>query len=208
MLGKQIVSSLDRFFKVIIQMAWLNFLWFFFTLLGLVVVGIFPATTAAISVARKWIREGMINSTFPTFNKAYKEEFKKSNFIGFNLVFIITLLIINYYALLEFGEQIPIFVVFAYYFIVFIFSILLVWLFPLLSHYDTKITSYFKNALLIGLTRIPTTISIIASIFLILYVSLELPSLFLFFTISFVAISIAFLTGRVFEEIDKNNENR
>lgn len=208
MLGQQIVSSLDRFLKVILQMAWLNFLWFLFTLLGLVVVGIFPATTAAISVARKWIREGGIDSTFLTFNETYREEFKKSNFIGFNLVFIIILLIINYYALLEFGEQIPIFIIFAYYFVVFIFSVLLVWLFPLLSHYDTKVIYYFKNALLIGLTRIPTTISIIASVFLILYVSLKLPSLFLFFTISLVALSVAFLTGRVFEEIDNNNKNR
>lgn len=208
MLGHQLVSSLDRFLKLILQVAWLNLLWFLFTLLGLVVVGIFPATTATISVARKWIKEGMIDSTFLSFNETYRKEFKKSNLIGFNLVFIIILLTLNYYALLEFGEQIPIFIIFAYYFVVIIFSILLVWLFPLLSHYDAKVTHYFKNALIIGLTRIPTTISIIVSIFIILYVSFKLPSLLLFFTISLVALSIAFLTEKVFEEIDENNENR
>src|SRR5690625_677721 len=86
MLGKQIVHSLDRYLKVILQMAWLNVLWFIFTLLGLVIGGVFPATTSAMSVAQKWLQDGKINSTYPTFKKTYKTEFKKSNFIGFSKI--------------------------------------------------------------------------------------------------------------------------
>lgn len=206
MSGQQLVNSLDRFLKVILQMAWLNFLWFLFTLLGLVVFGIFPAITAIISVSRKWIWDEKMNSIFRTFKATYRKEFKRSNLIGFYLVTAIILLAVNYYALLELGVQVPIFIVFAYYFVIFIFNILFVWLFPLVSHYDAKIILHFKNALIIGLTRIPTSISMITSVFIILYVSLKLPSLFLFFSMSLIALSIAFLTGRVFKEIDKSNE--
>lgn len=204
-LGHQIVNSLDRLLKIILQMAWLNFLWFLFTLLGLIVGGIFPATTAAISVARKWIRDKTIDSTFQTFKETYRTEFKTSNIVGFSLVSMGALLVLNYYALLKFGEQIPVFIVFAYYFIIFIFSISLVWLFPLLSHYDAKVTQHFKNALIIGFIRLPTTVSIMVSIFLIIYVSLKLPSLLLFFSVSLIALSIAFLTDRIFKEIDNKN---
>ncbi len=204
MLGKQMVNSLDHFLKIILQMAWLNFLWFLFTLLGLIIGGVFPATTSAISVARIWIRDGMADSTYQTFKETYQKEFKKSNLIGFCLISIIVLLALNYYALLEFGEQLPIFIVFAYYFILIMFSFLLVWLFPLLSHYDAKVIQYFKNAFIIGLIKFPITIAIMASVFLIVYVSLAFPSLILFFSISLIVLAIAFLTDRVFKEIDNH----
>lgn len=201
-LGKQIVNSLDHLLKKLLQMAWLNFLWFLFTLLGLIIGGIFPATTSMITVARKWIQDGMDGSTYQTFKETYKETFKKSNLIGFYLAFITALLALNYYALLELGEQISVFIVFAYYFILIIFSCLLVWLFPLLSHYDAKIIQYFKSAVIIGLTKLPTTLAVMIFVLLIIYFSLMFPSLILFFSVSLIALSIAFFTDRVFVKID------
>lgn len=202
MLGKQIVDSLDHFLKIILQMAWLNFLWFIFTLLGLVIGGIFPATTSAISVAHNWLQEGKINSTYLTFKRTYKAEFKKSNFIGFSLVSIMILLYLNYYALLQFGEQMPIIIVFAYYLLIILFSFICVWLFPLVSHYEAKVVQYFKNAFIIGLIKFPCTLAMMGSVFFIIYFSLMIPSLILFFSVSLIALSLAFFSSRVFEQID------
>lgn len=202
MFGKQIVNSLDRFLKIILQMAWLNILWFLFTLLGLIIGGIFPATTSVISVARRWLRDGMDGSTYQAFKKVYQTEFRTSNLMGIYLVFLIVLLAFNYYALLKFGDLIPIYFIFAYYFVLIIFSFLFVWLFPLLSHYDAKIPQHFKNAFIISLTKLPTTLAIMVSVCFIVYISLKLPSLILFFSVSLIALSVAFLTNRVFEEID------
>lgn len=204
MFGQQIVSSLDRFLRIILKMAWLNFLWLLFSLIGLVVVGVFPATTAAIGVARKWIQKEEV-SAFQIFKEIYKREFVKANIIGSILTGIGTLLFLNYHALLQLGDQIPVFVVFAYYFVVFLYGIVVIWIFPILSHYQTTVLQYFKHAFIIGIVKMPTTIMIGLSIFAILFISLELPSMLLFCTVSLIACLVAFLALRVFEAIDQQN---
>ncbi|QGH36567.1 DUF624 domain-containing protein [Gracilibacillus salitolerans] len=204
MFGQQFVGSLDRLLRIIVQVAWLNFLWILFTLLGLVVAGIFPATTATISVARKWVQKQEDISVFKAFKQSYKKEFIKSNIIGFILTAIAAVMFINYHALLQLGDQVPIIVVFAYYFVIFLYGILVIWIFPLLSHYQSSVKQYFKNALIIGITKMPTTILIGLIIFVILYMSLELPSMLLFCTVSLIGLSVAFFSMRVFKKIDNN----
>ncbi len=202
MFGQQIVGSLDRFLRIILQVAWLNFLWIGFTIVGLVVGGIFPATTAAIVVARKWVQKKEVVSVFRTFKQAYKKEFVKSNIIGIILTVVGIILIVNYQILLQLGDQISIIAVFSYYFVIFLYGILVLWIFPLLSHYDSTIFQYFKNALIIGITKLPITILQGLIVFCILYFSLEVPSMLIFCTISLIMISVAYFSVKVFEKID------
>ena len=208
MVGQQLVNSLDRYLKVILQVAFLNFLWILFTLMGFVIGGIFPATTAAINVARKWHKEKEMHATFKVFKETYKREFIKSNIIGLVLTLIGGVLLLNYYALQELGNKVPVFVVFAYFFLIFLYCVLVVWVFPLLSHYDTTIIQYFKNALIIGITKIITTIIIISTTFMIIYFSLKLPSLLLFYSISLIVLSCSFFSEQVFVEIDERVTNQ
>ncbi len=202
MFGQQFVGSLDRILKIILQVAWLNLLWILSTLIGLVVAGFFPATTAAISVARKWVQKKEDIAVYSAFKQAYKKEFIKSNIIGWILTAMATILFINYQALLQLGDQVPIIVVFAFYFVIFLYSILVIWIFPLLSHYQSSVKQYFKNALIIGIKRMPITILIGIIIFGILYMSLRLPTMLLFCTVSLISLSLAFFSMREFEKID------
>ncbi|MCT2535393.1 YesL family protein [Aquibacillus koreensis] len=205
MFGEQIVGSLERFLRIVVRVAWLNCLWIAFTLMGLVFAGVFPATTAAISVSRKWVQNKEDVSVFQTFKKSYKKEFLKSNIIGIVLTFIAAILFLNYHALLQFGDQMPVVVVFAYYFIILLYSILVIWIFPLLTHYQSSIKNHFKNAFIIGITNLPITLLISLFIFIIIYISLEIPSMFIFCTMSLLAIIVSFLSMRVFEKIDHSN---
>ncbi|MGN8645972.1 YesL family protein [Gracilibacillus sp. HCP3S3_G5_1] len=207
MFGEQLVGSLDRFLKIVVKVALLNFLWILFTLIGFVVAGVFPATTAIISVARKWIKDKELDEVFQTFKQAYKDEFVKANIIGLILTIMGAILYLNYHALLQLGDQIPVFVVFAYYFVIFLYSILVLWIFPLLSHYQSTIKQYFKNALIIGITKMPVTIAIGLTFFAVLYVSLSFPTMLLFCTVSLTAIATAFISLRVFEQIDNGETN-
>lgn len=60
----------------------LNILWVAFTLLGLVIFGLFPATIALFAVIRKWILENEDTPILQEFIKRYKAEFKMANVIG------------------------------------------------------------------------------------------------------------------------------
>ncbi|WP_163538528.1 YesL family protein [Gracilibacillus sp. YIM 98692] len=202
MFGQQIVESLDRFLKAILKIAWLNALWFIFSSIGLVVAGAFPATTAALGVARKWVQQEYHISIYDTFRQVYKREFIKSNVVGWVLTLIAGVLFLNYYALRQLGDQIPILVVFAYYFVIFLYGIIVLWVFPLMSHYQNTIRQYFKNALIIGITKIHFTLGIGFSVFFISYVSLELPSMLLFCTISFIAMATMYFATKAFASFD------
>ena len=73
----------------VMKFTYVNILWITFSILGLFVLGLFPATTAMFAVIRKWVLKLPDIPTFKTFTSAYKKEFLKSNVIGlmFSLAF-------------------------------------------------------------------------------------------------------------------------
>src|SRR3954451_14875416 len=66
----------------------LNFLWMGFTLLGLGVLGIFPATSALFSVLRKWLMNKKKVKIATDFYHFYRKDFLKSNALGYILSLI------------------------------------------------------------------------------------------------------------------------
>src|SRR5699024_679089 len=70
----------------IFNIAFINILWIIFTILGLGIFGLFPATAAMFAVARKWIILGERDfNVLPMFWKFYRQDFFKLN--GFALLF-------------------------------------------------------------------------------------------------------------------------
>lgn len=84
-------GSLGRmlhFCEWIMRFAYTNLLWLFFTLLGLGVFGIMPATAALFAVMRKWIQGQDNVPVLKTFWQEYKGEFFRSNLLGAVLALI------------------------------------------------------------------------------------------------------------------------
>src|SRR5699024_10685272 len=77
------------------RLAYVNFLWVTFIILGLGIFGLMPATTAMFGVVRKWEMKEEIK-VFPTFWKLYKQEFVKANVMG------VILFLIGYLLVMEF----------------------------------------------------------------------------------------------------------
>lgn len=77
-----------RFCEWIMRFAYTNLLWLFFTLLGLGVFGIMPATAALFAVMRKWIQGQDNVPVLKTFWQEYKGEFFRSNLLGAVLALI------------------------------------------------------------------------------------------------------------------------
>lgn len=63
------------------RIAYLNLLWLFFSLVGLLVFGIMPATTALHAVLRKLL-SGEECDIKPTFWSVYQSEWGRSNLVG------------------------------------------------------------------------------------------------------------------------------
>ncbi|KAA0550187.1 DUF624 domain-containing protein [Bacillus sp. BGMRC 2118] len=82
----RIGTSLYRACEWIMKFAYLNILWVVFSLVGLLVLGLFPSTTAMLAVCRKWIMKQPDIPIFKTFWETYKKDWIISNIIGAVLI--------------------------------------------------------------------------------------------------------------------------
>ncbi|MDC3416872.1 YesL family protein [Aquibacillus salsiterrae] len=200
--GKQIVTTLDLVLQWITRLAWLNILWFMFSIFGLFVAGVFPATVATLGVARKWLKGDHELKVWKTFNQIYRQELVSANIIGWILAFFGGLLYFNYRVILQTQDKLPFYIPFAFYLLVFFYLIVVIWAFPLLVHFQAKWSQHMKNAIIIGLTKIQYTFFAGIYVFAVFYFSLEYPGFIPFFTISLSALGWMWVTMRVFLKIN------
>lgn len=205
MKGNRIVSLLDTILTWITRLAFVNFLWILFSILGLFVGGIFPATIAALGVSRKWLMSERDIPILKTFKELYRRDFVASNILGWILTLIGILLYINFRVILNLEDEVFVAVPFAFYLLLFFYTILTIWSFPLLSHYNGTIRQHLKNSIIIGISKIHHTISIVIILFAISYFSLEFPGVIPFFSISIIMLSWAWISFKTFSQIDNNN---
>ncbi|MFD1336709.1 YesL family protein [Oceanobacillus iheyensis] len=201
------MHSIDRIFVWISKAALLQLIWLSYTLAGLVVIGIFPATIAALGIARKWLQGNDDFSIWKTFKQIYVDEFKKSNVLGWVLLIVGVILYANFKVIESYPMNLPIVVPFSFYLIILFYFIIFVWSFPLLTHYNTSIFKLLKNAFIIGISKIHVSLLIMISLFSIVYVSLQFPAfLFLFFSSLIAVVWIWFSLG-VFKKMDRQQAN-
>ncbi|MCM3413474.1 YesL family protein [Metabacillus litoralis] len=201
--GKEIVSKLDFILQWIFRLVVLNVAWIFYSVLGLFVAGIFPATAAMLSVARKWILGEHDIKIFQTFKNAYRQEFATANILGWILTITGVILYVNFQLMKNSVSVFSVVTPFAFYLMVFFYMILLIWAFPMLVHYKATWRQHLKNAIIVGLSKIHYTIMCGLAIFAILFLSLSYPGIIPFFTISVLGIGVMWVTLRVFTKMDQ-----
>lgn len=69
-----LTNGLHGFCVWVMRLAYLNLLWLLFTLAGLGVAGLMPATAAMFTVTREWVKGNPDASVFSVFLRAYKEK--------------------------------------------------------------------------------------------------------------------------------------
>jgi uncharacterized membrane protein YesL len=201
--GKKIVTSLDFILQWIMRLAAVNLLWFLFSFLGLLVGGVFPATTAVLGVARKWILGDHELKLWKTFKQIYCQEFISSNVLGWFLAIIGGLLFVNYQVIANSAGEILFIIPFAFYFLLFFYTLIVIWSFPLLVHYQANCFQHIRNALIIGLTKIHYTLASGLVVFAVTYFSLEYPGFIPLFSISIATVGCMWFSMRIFEKLDK-----
>lgn len=195
-------SPFYRWCGVISRLIYLNLLWLLFTTMGLVVAGFVPATVAIFAVTRKWIMGEEDIPVFSTFWNVYKKEFLKSNLLGLSL-FVTGYILFVDLVFLPTTSMLLIVVRYALIAICSVFFVILLYIFPIYVHFNGTIKSYWKNAVMYGLSYPLVTFSMIIGIF-VLYVGFTyIPSLIPFLSVSLVAYLIMWLALKVFARIEE-----
>ncbi|MBD8071042.1 YesL family protein [Bacillus sp. PS06] len=205
----QTSGLMGGFYKItliISRLAYVNLLWTIFTLAGLVVFGLFPATTAMFAVTRKWVMGEDDIPVFKTFWQSYKSEFLKSNLIGLILIVIGFILFIDirffqspdigFFAILF----IPLLVVSV------IFLLISLYVFPILVHFDINIRQVLKNSFLVMALNPLLTIMMSVSILAYFFILFKIPGLTLFFTGSVTAYIIMWFANHAFQKVQQKQQ--
>ncbi|WP_408011396.1 YesL family protein [Pseudalkalibacillus sp. A8] len=201
--GKQIVTTLDLILRWIMRLAAINVLWFFYSLLGFFVGGVFPATVAALGVSRKLLNGEQDIKIWRTFKQIYRQEFASANILGWLLSVVGALLYLNYQVIVNSAGEIIFVIPFIFYLVLFFYIIIVLWSFPLLAHYHATWFQQIKNALIIGLTKIHYTFASGLVVFAVMYFSLVYPGVIPFFSISVAALGCMWFSMRIFWKLDQ-----
>ncbi|MBP1969307.1 putative membrane protein YesL [Virgibacillus natechei] len=200
-------QTLYNILEWITRFAYINILWVFFTLVGGVIFGLIPSTTALFAVIRQWLKGNSNTPVFKSFWAYYKSDFLKSNrlaifiyictiIIGYNLIFLQAQLdhTITWTSVPLLAGML-------------LFLLVLFYIFPVFAHYDVKVTKVIKNAFLTMLVSpIHTFLMIICLVSFYVIVTF-IPALFFIFGASFYAFITMWTALQAFHKIDKRAGN-
>ncbi|MDF1511143.1 DUF624 domain-containing protein [Robertmurraya sp. DFI.2.37] len=185
----EISSLIYRIFEWITRFAYLQLLWILFSLIGGIILGIFPATVAMFAIIRKWLRGNTEISLFPVFWSFYKNEFHKSNQVGLILYLLIFIIGIDFIYLYENSGQLT--WVQAPLFAFMLLSLLFVsYLFPAFVHFELNHFSIMKHAFFMMLVHPLHSLLMLLSLLSLAVIVYYIPA----FGFIFGASSSAFIT--------------
>ena len=193
----------ERFNQIttwMMKIAYLNILWLLFTIAGLFLFGLFPATAAMFSVIRNWFIGKSDVSIWTAFWAFFRKNFVKLN--GFALLFYGFAYFLYYdFSFIQLNPGKLDFLFPVLLLITLIFIITLIYFFPIYVHFNLKYFQYIKQSFLIAVVSPLETISIILSIIALYLIVTLLPGIIPLFTGSVLAYIITWLSFRAFERI-------
>lgn len=204
MIENGLVNSFNTILKWITRIAVVNILWIGFSLIGLIIGGIFPATVASLSISRKWLIGEIDIPIWKTFKDNFKKEFIISNLLGWLLILVGGILYVNYRMLLTMSGNFLLICTFAFYLLLLFYFLLMIWIFPLISHYNGTIMQHIKNAIILGIGKIYISIANFLWLFSVVYISLKYPSSILFVSIGIGSLGWSWISLRTFNKLDES----
>jgi uncharacterized membrane protein YesL len=184
----------------IMKFGYINLLWWLFTVMGLFIFGISPATIALFTITRKWLRGETEIPIWSVFWRTYKSEFIRSNFIGLIYLLIGFLFYEDGRIMLKRPGSLNIFITLLLLVIAILFLISSMYLFPVYVHFQLKTVSYIKYSLMMGISQFPYTIIMIAAVWLNYMILKFLPGVFLFFGMSLLSFTLMWAGDKAFHK--------
>lgn len=194
-----LVKVLYKVGDLLAKAMYLQFLWVVFTLAGLVIVGVMPATASVFSVIRKWLMKENDVPIFRTFINSYKSFFIETNLLGL-IYFSIGLFL--YFDLRIVNTELHMDLIRFFVFIaVFLYLSMCLFLFPVYVHLNLSKLNYIKQSFLIVFARPLETFLMLVSLVVSYYFFLYLPVVFIFAGTTIVSFPLMWIGMRSFNKI-------
>nr|WP_263324413.1 YesL family protein [Neobacillus sp. Marseille-Q6967] len=203
-MNKLSMNGLYALTEWITRFAYVNLLWVGFSLMGLVLFGISPATVAMFTVIRKWIMGESDIPVFGTFWDTFKKEFLRSNGLGIVLALLAGIIYIDLY-FMKIGNSLQLTHI-PLYLIIFAIIMTVLYIFPVYVHYNVTVVQLFKNSFFIMLVNPVSNIMILIGFVAAIFVMKFLPALLFFFGGSISAGIIMAACYLAFQKIEKKQK--
>ncbi|MGM0877560.1 MAG: YesL family protein [Bacillota bacterium] len=187
----------------------LNILWILFTLLGLFVVGIFPATAALFAVMRKLTMESKDISVFKLFWNTFRTEFFKANLLGYIFLFIGFILYVDLRVVQQLDNNIlHQALTIALYILIFVYFLTLLYVFPIFVHFNMKTKEYLKHAIILAIARPIQSIFMVIGFIIVLFLLWRIPGLIPVFGVSLISFILMKIASISFPKIESTTTVR
>ncbi len=187
----------------LVRFVYLNVLWFLFTVLGLGIFGILPATIAVFTITRKWIIGDSTIHISKLFWKTYKAEFIKGNILGLVFAVIGSILYVDFIFVFVVENSFADYLFFPLTMMALVYVLTFLHVFPLYVHYDITVMQTIKNAFFIMVINPISSFLILLSIISIFFLNVSFPALIPFISLNVLSWIIMFFANHSFVKIQK-----
>lgn len=198
-------SPVMRFLGRMADMLWLNILTFFLCML---IVPAGAALTALNYMCLKIVRGEDCYITKGYF-KSFKENFKQATMIWLIVLVAVAVLYGDYRIFTQSGIQFPMALKVIITAVAFMFVLIFMYVFPVLSRYENTIPNTFKNAAVMAVVSLPKTLLMVVIWCLpvgMLLISERLLPFILFFGLSVPTLLCAYLYNGTFKKFEPDVE--
>ncbi|WP_010283706.1 YesL family protein [Bacillus timonensis] len=189
----------------IARLAYLNLLWIFFTLSGLVVFGFFPATIAMLATLRQFLIKNH-PPVFKTFWHYYKKEFISSNKLGVIIVVIGFILYMNINFLQTTSNEVASFLFYSSLMMSCIYILIICYTLASYVEFEQTLGTHLKNALLITIYSPIPSLLIIFGFAAVYFAVTNISGLGFFFSVSLLGLVILSSANLAYKKIARKQE--
>lgn len=187
------LNALTNIGTWVANLFYLQLFWILYSIKGLLVLGIFPATFATVQVIYKWFEDKAADlSIHETFKTSYTESFKQANSVGYISLLVVGILYVDLRISNVFIQSIFLHTMLLF----FSFAVLSVgmYLYTVMSRYDYSVKHVFKQSFYVALATPINTLA--AGVALVLAVALLSNYRFLtiFFGVPIILMPIVWFT--------------
>lgn len=183
-----------------LKVAYVNLLWIGFTIAGLGVFGLFPATGAMFVIVQKWLRDEPVDRIFHSFWKTFRKEFISLNKFGLFFILIGYVLVYDFLFVYQNVDKLKLlFPVLL--FLAICYLVALLYFFPVYTQFEMKFFQYIKQSFLIGASSLVETILMLTACMLLGIIINLIPGIIPLFTGSVLAVAITWCSNRALHKI-------